>query len=363
MVGIRPYPSSSASSSSSPPRRRANSASRSSTVSRAFASPARRGRSAPRAASAAGRRRLSACCMLWVTISVVSRSSATSRRGEVQHELGRARVEGRRVLVEQQDLGGRHGRHQQRHRLPLAAREQAHPVAEPALQPEAEVRPAARASAPGRRRSPPAPSPGARPRASASARFSSMVSAAQVPASGSWNTRASSRARAAAAAARVTSAPSMTIRPAAGAHRPGQHVQQRRLAGPVAADDGDELAFRDDEVDRRAGPASRAPCPAWKTTSTPSSSIIAPAPAAASSLARVAGRISAAADQQGGDQVEVGGLQPEEVGLERQRHHDPVEHRAQQAAHHGREHRRRAAAASRRRSRRRARPRSCRCRA
>ena len=66
--------------------------------------------------------------------------------------------------------------------------------------------------------------------------------------------------------------------------------------------------------------------------------------------------------QHGRDQVEVGGLQPEEVGLERQRHRQPVDDRAQRGSPARPRARSAAAPASRRRSRPRARPRSCRSR-
>ena len=45
-----------------------------------------------------------------------------------------------------------------------------------------------------------------------------------------------------AAPARVTSAPSKLDRPAVGAQRAGEHVQERRLAGAVGADDADGIA-------------------------------------------------------------------------------------------------------------------------
>ena len=66
----------------------------------ALARPRRRGRSGPRAASAVRSPQSSAWCMVWVTISVVRRSSATSRgsgRARTRRCAGRARPCARRA--------------------------------------------------------------------------------------------------------------------------------------------------------------------------------------------------------------------------------------------------------------------------
>ena len=59
-----------------------------------------------------------------------------------------------------------------------------------------------------------------------------MVSAAQVPPSGSWNTRARSRARAAAPSG-VTSAPPMAIRPAVAGTVPARTLSSVDLPAPL----------------------------------------------------------------------------------------------------------------------------------
>ena len=55
--------------------------------------------------------------------------------GDLQHLLRRSRVQRRRVLVQQQQLGGIHGCHEQRQGLALSAGQQAHRLAHPVLQP------------------------------------------------------------------------------------------------------------------------------------------------------------------------------------------------------------------------------------
>ena len=221
-------------------------------------------RSAPRAASAAGRRGSAPAACEWVTISVVRRSSRHQPRRQLQHELGRARVERRRVLVEQQDLGRRHASPSAAP-PPAAARPRAAPSGRRAGPPaRGRASPAARASAPGRPRPPPAPAPCARPRASASARFSSIVSVGAGAGRAGPGTPGPAAAPAAAAPCAVTSVPSTAIRPAVAAHRAGQHVEQGRLAGAVAADHGDELALAGWRGRCRAAPGSPAPCPAGR---------------------------------------------------------------------------------------------------
>ena len=83
--------------------------------------------------------RSSAWRIEWVTISTVSPKRPASVVGQPEHELGIGRVERGGVLVEQHDGGGGERRHDQRQRLPLAAGERAHRLAEPALQPDAEL--------------------------------------------------------------------------------------------------------------------------------------------------------------------------------------------------------------------------------
>ena len=53
--------------------------------------------------------------------------------GQLQHLLRRGRVQGGSVLVQQQELGGNKGGHEQGQRLPLAAREQTHRLLHPIL--------------------------------------------------------------------------------------------------------------------------------------------------------------------------------------------------------------------------------------
>ena len=74
-----------------------------------------------------------------------------------------------------------------------------------------------------------------------------------MPASGSWNTRASSRARAAAASG-VTSVPSTTIRPAVARTVPASTLSRVDLPAPLLPITDDELALRDDEVDAAQRP-------------------------------------------------------------------------------------------------------------
>ena len=78
-------------------------------------------------------------------------------------------------------------------------------------------------------------SPRRRPRAAASARFSSIVSASQLPASGSWKTRATMAARAGARHARDVAAVDRRCGPPLGRDVAGERVEQRRLAGAVAS--------------------------------------------------------------------------------------------------------------------------------
>ena len=59
---------------------------------------------------------------------------------EREHLFRRARVERRRVLVEQQKLRRHHRRHQKRQRLPLTAREQTDGLAQTVLQSHVELR-------------------------------------------------------------------------------------------------------------------------------------------------------------------------------------------------------------------------------
>ncbi len=104
--------------------------------------------------------------------------------GQLQHEIGGARVERGGVLVQQQDARGLQRRHQQADRLALAAREQADAVGQPVFQPQAQRgQPIAEQRAhfgldgAGQLRK--------LPRHCARAMFSSMVRSSQVPAIGS----------------------------------------------------------------------------------------------------------------------------------------------------------------------------------
>ena len=72
--------------------------------------------------------------MLWVIIRQVMRSPSTISRVRLQHLLRRGRVQGGGVLVQQQQLGGHHGGHEQGQGLPLTAGEEAHRLAHPVLQ-------------------------------------------------------------------------------------------------------------------------------------------------------------------------------------------------------------------------------------
>ena len=104
------------------------------------------------------------------------------------------------------------------------------------------------------------PKPRRAPRFQASAMFSSIVSASQVPAIGSWKTRAT-RSERCQAERRVTSLSSIWMRAAIDHQVAADGVEEGRLAGAVGADHGDELAGGDLQVqsaqhpvlDRRAG--------------------------------------------------------------------------------------------------------------
>ena len=65
---------------------------------------------------------------------------AHDRIGDMHDLFGRARIQRRRVLVEQQQLRPPQRGHEQRHRLALAARERSHRRFEPSLEPHAERR-------------------------------------------------------------------------------------------------------------------------------------------------------------------------------------------------------------------------------
>ena len=80
------------------------------------------------------------------------------------------------------------------------------------------------------------------------ARFSSMVIDGAVPARGSWKTRPMSRLRTYSRCL-VTSLAAELDLAAVDREGAGDRVEQGRLAGAVGADDGDELARGDVEVD------------------------------------------------------------------------------------------------------------------
>ena len=75
--------------------------------------------------------------MLCVTMSVVRRMRAHHVVRDDHDLLGRPRIERGGVLVEQQEVGSRDRRHEQRHRLPLAAGQRAHRRLQTALEPHA----------------------------------------------------------------------------------------------------------------------------------------------------------------------------------------------------------------------------------
>ncbi len=75
---------------------------------------------------------------LWVTIMAVRCFSRMTSVGQLHDDLGGLGVQGRRVLVQNQKFQGRHGGHQQRHRLPLAAGESPHPHIQLILQSQAQ---------------------------------------------------------------------------------------------------------------------------------------------------------------------------------------------------------------------------------
>lgn len=58
---------------------------------------------------------------------------------QLQHLFRRGRVQGGSVLIQQQQLGGNQGSHQQRQRLALAAGEQTHHRVHPVLQPQSQL--------------------------------------------------------------------------------------------------------------------------------------------------------------------------------------------------------------------------------
>ena len=112
-----------------------------------------------------------------------------------------------------------------------------------------------------------------------------------MPPSGSWNTRASSRARSAAPCA-VTSAPSIAIRPAVARAVPASALSSVDLPAPLLPITVTNWPCGIARSTPRSARVSST-VPGWKVTSTPWSSITVPAPSRASSRARVAGRTSA----------------------------------------------------------------------
>ena len=229
--------------------------------------------------------------MLWVTISVVRRSSPTSR---LVSSSTNSAVRGSSAAVCSSSSRILEGAMVA---IKSATACRCPPESRPIRSPRRFSRPSPSSASRPRQRSRPGEatanaSPRPRPRASASARFSSIVSPAQVPASGSWNTRASSRARSAACSL-VTSAPSTAIRPSVAGAVPASTLSSVDLPAlllPMTVTNCPSGIAR--STPRRArlehGPAAEHDRDALSSITEP------PAPPSPMSLARVAGRISAA---------------------------------------------------------------------
>ena len=170
---------------------------------------------------------------------------------QVEHEGAGLRVQRRRVLVEQQDFRGLQGRHQQADRLSLTAGEQPHLVLQAVFQPQFEPRqvfsvgllaPLVQC-----RSQAASPTPG--------------IGQGQVFLDGQELAGAGQRilehpGHHRCPGGRIQPRHILTINAnmsRTDGNLAGQGVEQRRLAGTVAADDGDELALGDLQIDTAKG--------------------------------------------------------------------------------------------------------------
>ncbi len=202
-----------------------------------------------------------ACSRLWVTMSVVSRYSATIRfvsSSTCWAVLGSSAAV---CSSSSRSDGRRHGGHDQRQGLALAAGQEAHLALQPVFQAEAQRgQKLPVAGAAGRGDAPPqstALAPAARP-CSGSPRWSWRR---RSPGAGPGTPARCSRRRRC-SLQRVMSTAVQDDAAPVGEVAAGDQVEQGRLARAVAADDGDELPLFDGEVhpvhgDLDAAPAHR----------------------------------------------------------------------------------------------------------